>query len=49
MSGVSHYQICKFTIKNNTTEVIGAVCVTLNVTSDEIMDFMTAKEDGETK
>lgn len=41
MSGVSHYHMCK--LANDmivTVDVIGAICVALNVTSDQIMEFI---------
>ena len=47
-SGISHYQMCKLANdKDVTTDVIGAICVALNVTSDQIMDFIPDdRQDG---
>ncbi len=40
LAGITHYQMCKLSNdKDVTTDVIGAICVVLNVTSDQIMDF----------
>ena len=40
LAGITHYQMCKLAKdKDVTTNVIGAICAALNVTSDQIMDF----------
>ncbi len=46
MAGISHYQMCKLAAdKDVTTDVIGSICAALNVESNEIMDFVSDKEE----
>ncbi len=41
-AGITHYQMCRLANdKDVTTDVIGAICVAHNVTSDQIMDLIT--------
>lgn len=41
VSGITHYQMYKLANnKNVTTEVIGAICVALEVEPNDIMDFI---------
>ena len=40
-AGITHYQMYKLANdKDITTDVIGAICSALNVTSDDIMEFI---------
>ncbi len=44
-AGITHYQMYKLANdKNITTDVIGAICVTLEVKSDDIMEFIPDKK-----
>ena len=43
-AGITHYQMYKLANdKDITTDVIGAICNALNVTPDDIMDFIPDK------
>lgn len=46
-SGISHYQMYKLANdKDVTTDIIGAICTALNVTSDQIMEFVSDDDKG---
>lgn len=47
-AGITHYQMYKLANdKDITTDVIGAICSALNVTSDDIMEFVPDKNECE--
>ena len=47
-AGITHYQMYKLANdKDITTDVIGAICSALNVTSDDIMEFVPNKNERE--
>ena len=45
MAGITHYQMCKLARdKDVTTDVLGSVCKAIDVSVEDIMDFVPDEE-----